>query len=305
MKTYFVVNPKSANGDTGKRWAELQARISRSLPEIAVGFTEGPMHAAELARQALRDGYDTVIAVGGDGTINETINGFFEAGRAVKAGATFGVLPRGTGGDFRRTFGWELDLEGAVERLRRDATEAFDVGLLEYTGEGGSKQQRYFANIASFGVSGAVDIEVNRSSKALGGKLSFMLGSFKAMVKYHDKPVRFRVDGGEWEEAPITTLAVANGKYFGGGMKVAPDAVTSDGVFDVTVWSGYSLKDFVLKQGGIYSGEHVKWKGTRCLKARVLEADSTEEVLIDCDGEQPGRLPCKMTLLPGAVRLKV
>jgi YegS/Rv2252/BmrU family lipid kinase len=304
MKTYFVVNPQSAGGETGKRWVEIHARLSRSLGDVGFAFTAGPMHAVELSRAAIKDGYDCIVAVGGDGTINETINGFFENGRALNPHAALGVLPRGTGGDFRRTFGWDLDLERAVERLRRDASEPFDVGLLEYT-RGGKTEQRYFANIASFGASGLVDQEVNRSSKALGGKLSFMLGSVKALMKYSDKKVRFRVDAGPWQDALVTTLAVANGKYFGGGMMVAPAAVTSDGVFDVTVWSGYGLKDFVLKQGAIYSGRHVGWEGTTCLKAKVFEAQSDDEVLIDCDGEQPGSLPCKMTVLPGAVRLRV
>jgi YegS/Rv2252/BmrU family lipid kinase len=305
VRTYLVVNPKSANGDTGKRWAELQARLARSLGDMAFGFTERPMHACELARRALHDGYDTVVAVGGDGTINETINGFFEGGRAINPKAALGVLPRGTGGDFRRTFGWDAELERAAERLQREASEPFDVGLLEYTAHDGSRQQRYFANIASFGVSGKIDAEVNRTSKALGGRLSFYIGSVKSLAAWKDKAVRLRVDGGAWEDFAITTVAVANGKYFGGGMKVAPAAVTNDGVFDVTVWSGYRLSDFAFKQGAIMSGEHVKLKGTRTLKGRVIEAESDDEVLIDCDGEQPGRLPCRMTVLPAAVRLKV
>ncbi len=304
MKTYLVVNPKSANGDTGKRWAEIQARLARSLGEVAFGFTEGPMHAAELARRALKDGYDTVVAVGGDGTINETVNGFFEGGKAINPKAALGVLPRGTGGDFRRTFGWTDQVEQAVERLRRDASQPFDVGLLEYTGHDGSKQMRYFANICSFGVSGNIDVEVNKSTKALGGKLSFMLGSVKALAKWSDKNVRLRLDGGAWQDVSVTTLAVANGQYFGGGMKVAPAADVADGVFDLTLWSNYKLSDFVLKQGAIYSGEHVNLKNTRCMKGKVVEAESQEEVLIDCDGEQPGKLPCKLTVLPAAIRIK-
>jgi YegS/Rv2252/BmrU family lipid kinase len=304
MKTFFVVNPKSANGETGKRWVEIEARLKRSLGEMSFGFTERAMHADSLARQALKEGFDTVVAVGGDGTINETLNGFFEGGKPVNPHAALGVVPRGTGGDFKRSFGWDGALEPAVERLRRDASVPFDVGLLEYTDARGARRERYFANIASFGASGVVDQEVNRSSKALGGKLSFMWGSVKALARYSDKPVRIRIDGGQWQRMDITTVAVANGKYFGGGMMVAPTAEPSDGVFDVTVWSGYSLMDFALKQQGIYSGRHVAWKGTKCLRAKVLEAESDEDVLIDCDGEQPGRLPCKMTVLPGAVRLK-
>jgi YegS/Rv2252/BmrU family lipid kinase len=305
MRTFFVVNPQSANGETGKRWVEIEARLRRSLDDMKVGFTQAAMHAETLARDALKEGFDTVVAVGGDGTINETVNGFFENGKPVRPNAAFGVLPRGTGGDFRRTFGWSGELEPAVERLRRDSSVPFDVGLLEFTDANGGTRQRYFANIASFGASGVVDLEVNRTSKALGGRVSFLWGSMKALSKYSDKRVRYRIDGGEWQQAPVTTIAVANGKYFGGGMMVAPEAETADGVFDITVWSGFGLADFVLKQKSIYEGTHVKLKGTRCLRAKVFEAECDDEVLIDCDGEQPGRLPCKMTVLPGALRLKV
>lgn len=305
MKTFFVVNPMSANGVTGKRWAEIQAKVHRAIGEFGFSFTEGPMHAAHLTRKALKDSYTAVVAVGGDGTINEVVNGFFDAGAAINKESVLGVLPRGTGGDFRRTFDWDLDLDAALSRLRSGNTKPFDVGLLDYTAVDDSRQQRYFANIASFGVSGLVDQEVNKSSKALGGKLSFMLASVKALVKYKDRTVRFRADGGAWEETKVTTLAVANGKYFGGGMKVAPSADTSDGLFDVTIWSGYGLTDFALKQRAIYSGEHVKWAGTRVIRCRSFEAESLEEVLIDCDGEQPGRLPCRMTILPAAIRIAV
>ncbi len=305
MKTFLVVNPKSANGDTGKRWAELGAKVKRALPDSEFAFTERAMHADQLARDALKRGFQCVVAVGGDGTINEVVNGFFENGKALDANATLGVLPRGTGGDFRRTFGWDTEFEPALARLTTEATRPFDVGRLDYTSPSGQRETRYFANICSFGVSGQVDKEVNTSSKALGGKLSFMLGSVKALVKYSDKKVRITLDDRPPEDVLVTTLAVANGKYFGGGMKVAPDADVSDGRFDVTLWTGYGLKDFALKQGSIYSGEHVKWKGTRQMHCTRISAESQEEVLIDCDGEQPGRLPCTMTLLPAAIRLKV
>jgi len=305
MKTFFVVNPKSANGATGRRWGELAAQIARTLSDFGVEFTKGPMDAAALARQAVKSGYECVVAVGGDGTINEVTNGFFENDKAINPNAALGVLPRGTGGDFRKTFGWDLDFEAAVQRLKTPDTRPFDVGRLEYVAHDGSKQVRYFANICSFGVSGVVDDEVNRTSKALGGKLSFMWGSLKALTKYKDQVVQVSFDGRPAEAIPVTTLSVANGKYFGGGMKVAPEADVSDGQFDVTIWSGYGLSDFVLKSAGIYSGDHVNWHRTRTLRCRDVVADSQEKVLIDCDGEQPGRLPCRMTLLPAAIRLKV
>jgi YegS/Rv2252/BmrU family lipid kinase len=305
MKTFFVVNPHSANRTTGERWGELAATIARTLSDFGVEFTRGPMDAARLTTQALKSGYDCIVAAGGDGTINEVVNGFFENGAVINPQAALGVLPRGTGGDFRRTFEWDTDFTAAVKRLKTPETRPLDVGLLEYRAHDGSTQHRYFVNVCSFGVSGVVDQEVNTTTKALGGKVSFMLGSLKALTKYKDRLVKFTVDGGPLEQAHVTTLAVANGKYFGGGMKVAPGADVSDGLFDVTLWSGYGVSDFVLKSAGVYSGAHVKWKGTRTLTCKELVATSDEDVLIDCDGEQPGRLPCKMTVLPAAIRLKI
>ncbi|XXF80594.1 diacylglycerol kinase family lipid kinase [Myxococcaceae bacterium GXIMD 01537] len=305
MKTFLVVNPRSANGQTGKRWAEISARVTRALGDFGFAFTEGGMHAARLARQALEDGYECIVAVGGDGTLNEVTNGFFHEGKVINPHAALGLLPRGTGGDFRRAFGWDLELESSLERLRTEKTEPFDVGLIEYVDHEGQPGSRYFANIASMGVSGMVADEVNRSSKALGGHLSFMWGTVKALVKYSDRRVTIRVDDGPEESLDVTAIAVCNGRYFGSGMFVAPDALTHDGFFDVTIWSGYTLKDFALKQKGVYNGDHVNWNGTRRLRCRTIEARSEERVLLDVDGEVPGHLPCKMTLLPSAIRLKV
>src|SRR5262245_58724944 len=156
MKTFLVVNPQSANGQTGRKWAELSAEIGRRLGEFGHAFTERPMDAARLAEGAIRQGYDCIVAVGGDGTLNEVVNGFFENGRPINPDAALGLLPRGTGGDFRRTFGWDKHLGTALERLRTDATQPFDVGVLEFVGQDGKPASRYFANICSFGVSGLV-----------------------------------------------------------------------------------------------------------------------------------------------------
>lgn len=305
MKTAFIVNPKSAGGATGRRWAELEAAIARACPQFEVAFTQEPMDAVALTRKALASGAECVVAVGGDGTINEVVNGFFENSCAVNPSAALGVLPRGTGGDFRKTFDWSDDVEQALNRLKGPEAVPIDVGRVEFVDHQGGQKIRYFANICSFGVSGVVDREVNNTSKALGGRVSFYLGSFKALASYKDRPVRLSIDGGAPETIDITTVAVANGRYFGGGMKVAPSAEVSDGLFDVTIWSGYGLSDFVFRSAGVYSGAHVQWKGTRTLRCRKLSAESDVEVLIDCDGEQPGKLPCTMTVLPSAIRLKV
>jgi YegS/Rv2252/BmrU family lipid kinase len=270
------------------------------------------MDAARITRQALEGGYDCIVAVGGDGTINEVVNGFFrepreEAPRSpINPEAALAVMSRGTGGDFRKTFGWDGELDSALARLTRPGTQPLDVGVVRFVEHAGRPAWRYFANICSFGVSGLVDQEVNRSTKALGGTLSFMMGSVRALLKYEDTSVRIVVDGGPSENVEITTLAVANGKYFGGGMKVAPDAEASDGLFDVTIWSGYTIVDFALKSRALYDGSHVNLSGTRRLRCKELlaESDSGRRVLLDVDGEQPGHLPCTIPMLAGAIRLK-
>jgi len=309
MKTFLVVNPRSANGQTGKRWAEISAHVGKVLGRFGHAFTEKRMDAARLAREAIEQGYECIVAVGGDGTINEVVNGFFSdgTGMPLRQDVALGVICRGTGGDFRRTFDWDLKLEPALDRLKQEGSQPLDVGKIEYIAHDDTPQTRYFANICSFGVSGLVDKMVNESTKALGGKASFMWGSLKAMLQYSDKQVSLSLDGESAREVSVTTLAVANGRYFGGGMMVAPDARPSDGLFDITLWSGYGVSDFVLKSAGIYSGEHVKWQGTTRSQCRMLTAAPVkpgEEILLDIDGEQPGRLPCRISLLPSAIRLK-
>lgn len=304
MKTFFVVNPKSANGSTGKRWGELAATIARSLSDFGVEFTQKPMDAVNITSHALKSGYECIVAVGGDGTINEVTNGFFEGGKAINPNAALGVLPRGTGGDFRKTFDWSTDFEAAVQRLKTPETRPFDVGVCEFVDHQGKPVTRYFANILSFGISGLVDREV-AAMKGFGGRIGFSLASLRALTKYRDHAVKLTLDGKPAETLPITVVAVGNGRFFGGGMKVTPNADVSDGIFDVTYWSGYTLSDFVFKQGGIYNGKHLDYPGTSTRQCKELIAESDGEVLIDCDGEQPGRLPCKVSILPAAIRLKV
>lgn len=307
LKTFLVVNPSSANGATGKRFADIALAVRDAVGHFEHAFTSRPMEATQIARRALEQGYELVVAVGGDGTINEVVNGFFDGDRPVNENAALGLIPRGTGGDFRKSFGWSTDLKEAANRLRGEKTRALDVGRVRFLAHDGTETQRYFANIASLGVSGQVDYEVNNSSKALGGRLSFAVASLKAMLKYHDRRVRLILDDQPPHEVMVTTLAVANGQYFGGGMWVAPDAKPDDGEFDVTLWSGYKLKDFMLKANAMYTGSHVNLPGTTRYRARKVRTEPCDgaEVLLDVDGEQPGKLPATFEILPGAVRLKV
>jgi YegS/Rv2252/BmrU family lipid kinase len=310
LKPFLVVNPRSANGATARHFDDIAQAVRGAVGEVTHAFTERPMHAADLTRQALRAGHDLVIAVGGDGTINECVNGFFQPARpgepaqAIRPGAALAMLPRGTGGDLRRSIGLDGDLGRCAGRLQGRGA-AVDVGRVDYLGNDGAPASRYFINVAEIGVGARVVEIANRSSKRLGGKATFMIASLRALAGWRDLPVRASFDGGPEEQLSVTTLAIANGKYFGGGMMVAPEARLDDGKFHVTIWSGYRLSDFVLKSGSMYDGSHVNLKGTRTRTARTvrIDPDGADPVGIEVDGERLGMLPATFTLVPGALLL--
>jgi YegS/Rv2252/BmrU family lipid kinase len=309
VKPFIVVNPRSANGATARHFDSVTQAVRNALGEHHHAFTDRAMHAAELTREALREGHDLIVAVGGDGTCNEVVNGFFEPARPGEApkpvhpGAALAILPRGTGGDLRRSLGLDLDLWRCAARLKGDAV-LVDVGRCDYVDEDGREASRFFINVGEVGVGAKVVEIANNSSKMLGGKLSFMLASLRALAGWRDLKLKVSFDGGPSEELEVTTIAIANGRYFGGGMMVAPEARLDDGVFHVTIWSGFGLSDFVLKSGTMYDGSHVKLKGTRTLTARSVKVESADPTAaVECDGERLGRTPATFTIVPNAVRL--
>ncbi|MFZ4737280.1 MAG: diacylglycerol/lipid kinase family protein [Bradymonadia bacterium] len=310
VSTFVCVNPASANGRTGARWSQYAQALRAEVGEFTVGFTQAPREAGQLVRRALESGMTRVVSVGGDGTHNEVIQGFFRpdaVGVPVSPEASLHVVPAGTGGDFRRSLGLGAETLDAIRQIRGETIRA-DVGHLTYTRPGGGSAQAYFINIASFGMSGLVDRIVNESSKALGGKMSFLLGVGRASLRYKNQRVRLRVDDGEPLDRTVNNVAVANARYYGGGMKIAPGADLSDGLFDVVVVGDLGTLEMARGVGRIYAGQHLDMPKVEVLRGRRVTAEPWEpgtEVLIDMDGEQPGMLPAAFTLMPGALRLGV
>lgn len=304
-KVVFIVNPRSGNGATGRMWRGLSSRMRREVGDFGELFTTRPQEATLLARHALRDGADVVVAVGGDGTLNEVANGFFdEHARPLREEAALGLFPRGTGSDFLRSLSFaDAGPDATAARLREGRSRRIDVGRVRFVGHDGAETSRIFVNVASFGSSGLVDRYVNRTSKVLGGKASFTIGALRGLLAYSDRRCRIRFDDGPWEEHEVTCLAAANGRYFGGGMMVAPEAKLDDGWLDVTLWSGFGLADFVRHRGKIYDGTHTRLRGTTVRRARKVEAACSDECLLDVDGEAPGRLPATIEILPGALSI--
>ena len=306
MKPFLIVNPRSAAGRTGRHFDRIARAVRAAIGDFECAFTKARGDGSRLAREAVRSGGKLVVAVGGDGTASEVVDGIaLQTPRDPDA--LFGFIPRGTGGDLRRTLGLPQDLDAAARVLASRSALVCDLGRVEFVGSGGAPEVRHFVNVAGFGIDGVVAGEVNRGFRLGGGKLSFMIASAKALLGWSDQRVRWRADGGAWREQAITALSVCNGRFFGGGMKVAPDASIDDGLFDVVVWSGLGIADFVTKRSMLYDGTHVKLPNTTVLRARTVEAEPLEErpVLLDVDGEQPGRLPARFTIIPRALRVRV
>lgn len=308
-ETVVIVNPKSQGGAVGRRWPEIAEAIARVLPFDDVQ-TKGPGDATLLARQALRGGASRVVALGGDGTINEVISGFFdEAGQPLAPEATFGLLPYGTGGDFRRTVGIPRELAEAAKVLVAGHRRKLDVGRLTYRDAAGAQRLRMFANIASFGVSGVVDRLVNESGKKLG-KLSFALATARATWSYRNQRVELVFDdqASSRLELTINTVAVANGRFFGGGMKVAPGAEVDDGMFEVVAMGDFGFGDLLRSGRRLYQGTHLTMDKVSHRRAKVVDAvpiDPGAVVELDVDGENLGRLPARFEVVPAAVWMAV
>ncbi len=300
-----IVNPASAAGDTGRRWPQLRARLHAHIGVFEEHLTRAPGEAIELARQARARGASLVVALGGDGTVGEVVSGLVRLdGSHDPATPALGIVPVGTGCDLARTLGLgNLDL--ALTRLGAGGERRVDVGVFRCQGFDGRAFERAFLNVLSFGCGGAVAQAIAHSrAKRLGGRLGFMLTTARVLSRWRDQAVRVSLERGPFEALTITNYALCNGAYFGGGMWVAPGSQLDDGRFDVTVWRGFGLRDFVWQRRSLYDGRHVENAGTTRHGARLLVAESDDTVLVDADGESVGRLPLRAELRPLALRLR-
>ena len=304
FRSFVIVNPASAAGNTGRRWDRIVRLLRSSLGDFQYATTRKKGDATALSRAALRNGFEMVVSVGGDGTLNEVACGFFDGAAPVAPEAVLGVLALGTGRDFGRTIG-QTDLESACTKLGGRATRAIDVGLARFTGHDGSAESRVFINVASFGCGGLVSHFVSPRLKALSGRLAFTLATLRALAVYRDQVVTLEFDAKPPRTLAITNCAFANGRYFGAGMQVAPAAQLDDGELDVTIWSGFRLMDFIRKRHTLYDGSHVREPGAEVLRTRRATATGPSTVLLEVDGEAVGTLPAELSVLAGAMRLKV
>jgi YegS/Rv2252/BmrU family lipid kinase len=302
-RTTVIVNPRSQGGRLGKRWPEIADTIGRAFP-FDEAITKAQGDATRLTAEALRAGAERIVAIGGDGTINEVVNGFFDAdGKSIAPDASLALIPFGTGGDFRRTFELPTEIADAAAVIAANKRRKIDVGRLTFVTRAGDPAHRMFANIASFGVSGVVDRLVNESGKKLG-RMSFLWATARATWSYKNQRVQMTFDGKDRVETTINTVAVANGRFFGGGMKIAPDAIPDDGMFDVVAMGDFGFGDVLASGRRLYKGTHLAMAKVTARRARVVEAEPIDPgavVELDVDGEAPGRLPARFELIPAAL----
>lgn len=279
------------------------------FPDAEEVFTRGPGDATRATREALRGGARLVLGVGGDGTNNEVINGFFdEAGAPLAPQACFGFLPRGTGCDLARYLGIPRgDLQAAARLLAGSPSWPMDVGQLEVTTAEGGTARHFWLNIMDFGLGGLVSSRVNRSSKLFGGFVSFLWHTLVSLAIYRDQPMEIDVVGGESLRGVFRSVVLANGKYFGGGMNINAGAVPDDGCFDLLTLPAEGLLHYVAWLPRLYSEkgvlDHPMIHHQRVREIRARAADPRAEIWVQMDGESPGKLPITVRVLPGAVRI--
>jgi len=302
-KIVFIVNPNAAMGSTGREWPRIKALARDRLGPFQALLTTGPGDAIRLTRLALVEGAEVVVCVGGDGTLNEVVNGFMGEDSPIRPEAVVGFIPRGTGCDFIKTVPIPRDLNRALDVIMGSSVRPIDLGRLTYRDHRGRPSYRYFHNVTSFGLGGAVDERVNRTTKLFGGFVSFIYATLISILTYDKKQIHLKVDNSFDRTVISWNVVVANGQYHGGGMWVAPGATVDDGMFHVTVIGDLTVAEVFLNLPKLYNGKIYQLEKVTALVGKRVEAYSDQRVLLDVDGEQLGQVPVVIDIVPGALPL--
>ena len=307
----IIVNPKSAGGSTEQRWTRIASEMRTHFGAYQVEFTRHPGHGIELAKTAASNGTKFIIACGGDGTINEVANGILESGKDVE----LGVLPSGTGGDFRRTLKIPNNVREAAESLRDGVTKKIDVGKVNFVSHENKDSSRYFLNVSSFGLSVSINERVKTKNalkwlpgETLRGKAKFAISTLQEVMDFEFTTVRVKLDNDEEKLLNTINFCVANSRFFGGGMKIAPDAVIDDGFFDVVNIGDIKTAKIIFNAYKLYSGSHLSLEEVKHKHARRIEihpASEKQMVDIETDGELPGKLPAIFEIVPQILKVRV
>jgi diacylglycerol kinase (ATP) len=292
-----IVNPASASGTTKKVWPQIASDLRTYFGSFQTAFTGRSGEASSLASGAARKGVKLIIACGGDGTISEVANGILDSGKD----AELGILPSGTGGDFRRTLDIPSNAREAANILRTGRTRRIDVGRVSFFDDSGNEVTRFFLGVASCGMSTKVIERVKNNG------VSFARSLVQTALSSTATRLIVQVDDARERTLTVSNLCIANARYFGGGMKIAPDAKLTDGQFDVVNVADLGALKTVASAPRVYFGSHLSMpevSHTLARKVLVRPANRGEEVSLEVDGELPGKLPASFQIIPGALRVR-
>ncbi|MFM9903902.1 MAG: diacylglycerol/lipid kinase family protein [Pyrinomonadaceae bacterium] len=306
-----IVNPKSASGSTREKWSQTASDLRAHFGAFSVAFTKSQGDGIDLAQRAAISGRKFIIACGGDGTINEIANGILRSGEDVE----LGVLPSGTGGDFRRTLGLPSTNREAAATLREGQTKWIDAGKVTFDDHAGKKVSRYFLNVSSVGLAAEIVKRVKSAKvfdwlpvESLRGRANFAVSTLQEVIDLTPAMVRVRFDDGDEHTLQTIAFCVANSRYFGGGMMIAPDAKINDGFLDVVNIGDIGTAKIILNAYTLYRGTHNSLTEVNSKLARKIEIsafDPSLEILLETDGELPGKLPATYEVVPKALRVRV
>ncbi|MGQ9478096.1 MAG: diacylglycerol/lipid kinase family protein [Candidatus Bipolaricaulia bacterium] len=304
----LIVNPIAGGGTIGKHWPRIRRILRAEGLEFEASLSEGKGHAAELARQALNGGYQTVVALGGDGTVNEVINGLMAEG-AVDPEVALGIIPGEKGNDLARTLGIPFDYAKACRKLLKGKPVPLDLGKITYTHHG-SEARRYFINIAGLGFDGEVVRRVTLRLRGLSNpKIRYLSGLLLTLATYKSREARITLDGKELSQRAFT-IVVCNGRYFAGGMEIAPQAEPNDGLFDLIVIGDFAKWELLANLSRAYRGTHLFHPKVKLYRAKEIKVwteaqEAGEGMLLQADGELLGETPANFELIPGAIRVLI
>jgi diacylglycerol kinase (ATP) len=308
----IIVNPESASGATRDDWPRIASDLRSHFGSFTIAFTTKAGEGTEFAAEAARKGARFIIACGGDGTISEVASGILNSGKD----AELGILPSGTGGDFRRTIGIPARARDAAKILREGKTRVIDVGRVTFVNHEGAQDTRYLLGVGSFGMSAEVIERVKdggsdwlpaNTPKWLSSRIAFGAAMLQTAMSSPTSKVIVQLDEGNEQRLTVTNLCIANARYFGGGMKIAPKAKLTDGQFDVITIGDLGSLKILSNAPRIYAGTHLSMDQVHHALAKKVEArpaDKNTQVAIEIDGELPGRLPATFQVIPKALRVR-
>ncbi len=301
LRTKVIVNPVAGAYSTRRKWRIISKLLKRIGLSFDFEYTEGVGHAIELARVAASDGYQCLVAVGGDGTVNEVANGILHSTNASRT--ALGVVSTGTGSDFVRSAGIPRDYTTACSTLTSSRRLSIDVGVVEYQREG-KTLQRFFVNAAGVGFDAAVVEKTERLPKFFGGTVPYVAGLLRTLFSYKNKPVVLNI-GDEVVSGRVLNVVVANGGYLGGGMHIVPGAELCDSLLDVAIIGDMGKFEILKELPKVYKGTHVNHPKFKMKKATHVTIESPEPMLVHADGELLGECPASFRVMPSALSIVV